>query len=97
VHVVEGVVAALGVEPLGPVVGQDRRPASEIDPVEVQPPEQRGGVDELEREVGRFAVDLRVVERQRLGVSLLVHVEEGQVPVVVVGEAAAGRPVLRAR
>jgi hypothetical protein len=94
---ITNVKAAFRVEPCGPVVGDARRPVAEIDALQVEAPEQRRCVDQLQRKVWRLSVDPIVVEGQHVGVTFLVEVEERQVPVVMVREPIVRRPVALAR
>ena len=66
---------------------------SHVDAFELQPPQERRGVEQLQRRVRGCGVQPAVVDIERVGVALLVEVEQRQVPVVVEGQAIVGRPV----
>ena len=92
-HVVEGIIAVLGLR--RPVRGKAGPTVADIDAAKMQPPQDRRGVEHVQRQRRMLAVDRRVEQRQRLvGLAELV-VEEREVPPIVHLQKAVAGPVVR--
>lgn len=77
-----------------PRVRERTEPISRVDPVEHEPPQQRAGVEHLERHAfGPVVVDLRVVDRQHLVVASCLEQVQREMPPVVHREQVARPPV----
>jgi len=77
-----------------PFVG-DRRPAvADVDASKLEPPQESGGVDAVERGVvGEFGRREAVIVGQNLAKALLLDQEQGQMPAVVAGHEMRSAPV----
>ena len=70
---------------------------ADIDAGEVQPPEQRRGVAQIQQDAAPARAQQAVVDRERRGMVLAVDMVEREVPGIVDGEEAARGPVRLAR
>src|SRR5262249_28879550 len=96
VKIVERIKTAFGLETSCPVVGDDFSPVASVGAFEMQSPEQTGCVQQLQRELRRRWMNLRIIERQDIREHSAIQIEKAEMPPVVKSEAVIRSPVILA-